>query len=82
MRIKGRYVSLVFVVLLGSIFSGCSSPSYNPDDPSEYVEYWCDPANRHNAIPPDKEWRSKIQHDTDESYRQSCIDDFKNEGKK
>jgi len=69
---------LLSVCLLVSIMlTGCNTPSYNPDDPDEYVEYWCDPAHRQRAIPPDREWRRNIEYQSEELYRQACIEQYR-----
>ena len=62
------------IVSICAMFTGCSSPTYDPDNPDDYIEYWCNPAHRNGAIPPDQEWREKLEHNTDESYRQACMD--------
>lgn len=66
--------SLIMLVCIVS--SGCNTPAYDPDNPDEYVEYWCDPVHRNSAIPPDQEWRNGLNYDTDEAYRQGCLDQY------
>ncbi len=67
---------LTLVNIIAVFGAGCSSPAYNPDNPDEYVEYWCDPAHRNQAIPPEQDWRNIGAHETADAYREECLQQY------
>lgn len=74
---KKLLVKELLILNLAWVFLvACSSPAYDPENPDEYVLYWCDPEHRNQAIPPDHSWRNMEEYNSAEMSRQDCIDRY------
>lgn len=46
---KNTLVLILSVPIVLS-FTGCAYQPYNPNNPQEYIDYWCNPENHKNSL--------------------------------